>query len=103
MSLNKLLETLEKGGTLVHDEVDELRQEIRSLQREVMHQAITINNFKADLSKRSGSADAVKINEEMKRVVGLILLLVKPDLTDKTIAGVFKRAFEVYQKAKEAE
>jgi hypothetical protein len=35
--------------------------------------------------------------------VGLILLLVKPDLKDKTIAGVFKRAFEVYQKAKEAE
>jgi hypothetical protein len=67
------------------------------------HQAVTIANLKAELSKRSDPADAVKINEEMKRVVGLILLLVKPDLKDKTIAVVFKRAFEVYQKAKEAE
>jgi hypothetical protein len=68
------------------------------------HQAVTIANLKAELSKASfGTKDVVEINEEMKRVVGLILLLVKPDLTDKTIAGVFKRAFEVYQKAKEAE
>jgi hypothetical protein len=68
------------------------------------HQAITIANLKAELAKASVSKpDIVAINEEMKRVVGLILLLVKPDLKDKTIARVFKRAFEVYQKAKEAE
>ncbi len=34
MNINRLLETLEKGGTLVHDEVEELRQEIQSLQRD---------------------------------------------------------------------
>ena len=34
MNINKLLDTLEKGGVLVHDEVDELRQEIQSLQRD---------------------------------------------------------------------
>jgi hypothetical protein len=68
------------------------------------HQAVTIANLKAELAKASVSpSNVVAINEEMKRVVGLILLLVKPDLTDKTISGVFRRAFEVYQKAKEAE
>jgi hypothetical protein len=34
MNMNRLLETLDKGGTLVHDEVDELRQEIQALQRD---------------------------------------------------------------------
>ena len=34
MSTEQLLKTLEKGGTLVHDEVEELRQEIQSLQRD---------------------------------------------------------------------
>lgn len=34
MSTEQLLKTLEKGGVLVHDEVDELRQEIQSLQRD---------------------------------------------------------------------
>ena len=68
------------------------------------YQAVTIANLKAELAKASVSpTNVVAINEEMKRVIGLILLLVKPDLKDKTIAGVFKRAFEVYQKAKESE
>jgi len=68
------------------------------------YQAVTIANLKAELAKASASPpNVVAINEEMKRVIGLILLLVKPDLKDKTIAVVFKRAFEVYQKAKEAE
>ncbi len=39
------------------------------------------------------------INEEMKRVIGLILILVKPDLKDKTVANLFQRALVVYQKA----
>jgi hypothetical protein len=34
MNINRLLETLEKGGVLVHHEVDELRQEIQKLQRD---------------------------------------------------------------------
>jgi hypothetical protein len=34
MNLARVLETLEKGGVLVHDEVDELRQEIQKLQRD---------------------------------------------------------------------
>jgi hypothetical protein len=34
MNMNRLLETLEKGGVLVHHEVDELRQEIQALQRD---------------------------------------------------------------------
>jgi hypothetical protein len=34
MNLARVLETLEKGGVLVHDEVDELRQEIQALQRD---------------------------------------------------------------------
>ena len=34
MNINRLLDTLEKGGVLVHDEVDELRQEIQALQRD---------------------------------------------------------------------
>jgi hypothetical protein len=34
MNINRLLETLEKGGVLVHHEVDELRQEIQALQRD---------------------------------------------------------------------
>jgi hypothetical protein len=34
MNMDKLLDTLDKGGVLVHEEVDELRQEIRALQRD---------------------------------------------------------------------
>jgi hypothetical protein len=34
MNINKLLDTLDKGGVLVHQEVDELRQEIQALQRD---------------------------------------------------------------------
>jgi hypothetical protein len=34
MNMNRLLETLDKGGVLVHHEVDELRQEIQALQRD---------------------------------------------------------------------
>ena len=34
MNINRLLDTLEKGGVLVHHEVDELRQEIQALQRD---------------------------------------------------------------------
>ena len=32
--MDELLDTLEKGGTLVHYEVEELRQEIQALQRD---------------------------------------------------------------------
>jgi hypothetical protein len=34
MNMDKLLDTLDKGGVLVHQEVDELRQEIQALQRD---------------------------------------------------------------------
>jgi hypothetical protein len=34
MNMDRLLDTLDKGGVLVHEEVDELRQEIRALQRD---------------------------------------------------------------------
>lgn len=34
MNINRLLETLDKGGVLVHDEVDDLRKEIQALQRD---------------------------------------------------------------------
>lgn len=34
MNINRLLDTLEKGGVLVHQEVDELRQEIQALQQD---------------------------------------------------------------------
>ena len=32
--MDKLLDTLEKGGVLVHHEVEELRQEIQALRRD---------------------------------------------------------------------
>jgi hypothetical protein len=34
MNMDRLLDTLDKGGVLVHQEVDELRQEIQALQRD---------------------------------------------------------------------
>lgn len=34
MNITRLLDILEKGGVLVHHEVDELRQEIQALQQD---------------------------------------------------------------------
>jgi hypothetical protein len=67
------------------------------------HQAVTIANLKAELARLSNPVDAsniVAINEEMTRVLGMILLLATPE--DNTIAALFKRGAVVYQKARDA-
>lgn len=55
MNINRLLDTLEKGGTLVHYEVDELRKEIESLQQDAMrYRWLTKNTSKLFMSTEKG-------------------------------------------------
>jgi hypothetical protein len=65
MNMNRLLETLDKGGVLVHHEVDELRQEIQALQRDAERYR-WLNKYTAHLFMCTEKG----LDEQMNRAMG---------------------------------